>query len=283
MSKFFNETLKTQKPILSEQGFELAGLRDVETPDEPVELRVVEPDPVLTELDQTTKINVPDSMLLATKFLGSHSLQSAEEAYRALRTRLVRLCSARDFRSIIVTSSIAGEGKTQTSFNLALCCSQLNDMRVLLVDGDIRTGGLTRSLAAVSFPGLADILSGGCDEESAVLQTNHPNLYVCGSGSTALSPAELYAGRRWQEFIAWSKESFQLVIIDSPPIMTLSDVELMTAGCDGVLLTVRARHTRRDVLQRFANQLDAKKFLGIIYNFSEGPHHKYHYSGNKER
>jgi capsular exopolysaccharide synthesis family protein len=283
MSKFFNETLKVQKPTLSEQGFELAGLKDIETPDEPAEVRVAEPDTVLPELDKTTKINIPECMLLSAKFQGSPSLQSAEEAYRALRTRLFRLSATRDLRSIIVTSSIAAEGKTLTSFNLALCCSQLNDMHVLLVDGDIRTGGLTRSLGSLPRPGLADILSGGCDAEAAVFESNHSNLYVCGSGSTALSPAELYAGRRWQEFIAWCKESFQLVLVDSPPIMTLSDVELMTAACDGVLLTVRARHTRREVLQRFANQLDAKKFIGIVYNFSEGPHHKYHYSGNRER
>ncbi len=283
MSKFFNETLKAQNPSLSEQRFELAGLKDIETPEEPADLKGIEPAISLPELDSSTRVNVPGSMLLPAKFQGSHSLQSAEEAYRALRTRLFCLCSARDLRSIIITSSVAGEGKTLTSFNLALCCSQLNDMRVLLIDGDIRTGGLTRSLRALALPGLADVLTGDCEAESAVFETNHPNLYVCGSGSTMLSPAELYAGRRWQEFIGWCKESFQLVLVDSPPIMTLSDVELMTAACDGVLLAVRARHTHRDVLQRFANQIDTKKFLGIVYNFSEGSHHKYQYSGNKER
>lgn len=283
MSKFFNETLRAQKPILSEKGFELAGLKPIETPDEPTDLKTAESAIVGPELDQGSKIQVPDSMLLSAKFQGSHSLQSAEEAYRALRTRLFRMCSTRDLRSIVITSSVAGEGKTLTSFNLALCCSQLNDARVLLIDGDIRTGGLTRSLSSLSRPGLADVLSGACGAESAVFETNHSNFYVCGSGSTALSAAELYAGRRWQEFIAWCRESFELVLVDAPPIMTLSDVELMTAACDGVLLAVRARHTRRDVLHRFASQIDTKKFLGIVYNFSEGLHHKYQYSGNKER
>jgi protein-tyrosine kinase len=283
MSKFFNETLKTQNPILPEQGFQLAGLQDTVARDEQFDLRAVELEPSPSEVDQVKKIDIPESMLLPRKFEGSHSLQSAEEAYRALRTRLFRLSSTRDLRSIIVTSSVPGEGKTLTSFNLALCCSQLKDTRVLLIDGDIRTGGLTRALGSTSSPGLADILSGRCEPEAAVFETNHPNLYVCGAGSTTLSPAELYAGRRWQEFVAWCRESFHLALVDSPPIMTLSDVELMTAACDGVLLAVRARHTRRDVLQKFASQIDAKKLLGIVYNFSEGPHNEYHYSGKKER
>jgi protein-tyrosine kinase len=283
MSKFFNETVKIQNPALPEHGFELAGLQDTLPADEQSDLRDVELEVPPPEVSQVKKLDIPESMLLSRKFEGSHSLQSAEEAYRALRTRLFRLSSTRELRSIILTSSVPGEGKTLTSFNLALCCSQLKDMRVLLIDGDIRTGGLTRSLGSTASPGLADILSGRCDAESAVFETNHPNLSICGAGSTDLSPAELYAGRRWQEFIAWCRGSFHVALVDAPPIMTLSDVELMTAACDGVLLAVRARQTRRDVLQRFASQIDAKKFLGIVYNFSEGPHHKYHYSGTKER
>lgn len=279
MSKFFNETLKRQDPIQHAQGFELAGLQEPVTVEEQPDLGTCELEPAPPEVAQTKKIDIPDAMLLPRKFEGSHSLQSAEEAYRALRTRLFRLRSTMELRSIIVTSSVPGEGKTLTSFNLALCCSQLKDLRVLLIDGDIRTGGLTRALGTVPSSGLADVLSGRCDAESAVCETNHPNLYVCGSGSTTLSPGELYAGKRWQEFISWCKGSFHLVVVDSPPIMTLSDVELMTAACDGVLLAVRARQTRREVLQRFASQIDAKKLLGIVYNFSEGPHHKYHYSG----
>jgi len=164
-----------------------------------------------------------------------------------------------------------------------LCWSQLHDKRVLLLDGDIRTGGLTRLLNFTPLPGLADVLSGRCSPESAVLETNHPNLYVCGSGSTALSPPELYAGHRWHEFIQWCNESFQLVVVDAPPIMNLADVELMTAACDGVLLVVRGRHTRRDVLQKSARQLDAKKLLGVVYNISVGIHHKYYYEAAKEK
>lgn len=279
MSKFFNETVKARIPILPVDGGNLAGLKEVATTDEKPDLKAVEFSHVPPTVDQKKRIEIPESKLLRARFAGSDSLSSAEEGYRALRTRLLRMCSARDLRSIIITSSIPGEGKTLTSFNLAFCCSQLNEMRVLLIDGDIRTGGLSNSLGFASSAGLADVLMGRCDPESAVLETNHPNLFVCGSGTTTLPSAELYAVGRWTEFIRWCRESFKLVLVDSPPIETLSDVELMAGACDGVLFVVRESHTHRDVLQKSAKQIDATKFLGIVYNVSDGPQHKNYDAG----
>jgi protein-tyrosine kinase len=276
MSKFFNETMKVRNPIAPEQVFDFPRLEEIETVVVPeTDSKAAESVPIPAQVGESRKISIPESALLLARFQGSNSLQSLEEAFRALRTRLLRICSARHLRSIIVTSAVPGEGKTLTALNLAMCCSQLHDMRVLLIDGDIRTGELTHSLGLPPSPGLAEVLSGGCDRESAVKETNHANLFVCSSGSTTLPPAELYAGNRWQEFVQWCRESFNLVVIDSPPIMSLSDVELMTAACDGVLMVVRAGHTRRDVLQKSASQIDAKKLLGAVYNFSEGSHHKY--------
>jgi capsular exopolysaccharide synthesis family protein len=286
MSKFFNDTMKSRQPSAAEQGFTIAGLQE-EIPADVAIPEVMQPvqqaEPILPPMQEVQKVEIPASRLLPERFAGSESLKSAEESYRALRTRLMRLTAAKNLKSIVITSSVPGEGKTLTSLNLALCCSQLHDMRVLLVDGDIRTGGLTRSLGFTSHAGLAEVLSGKSDAESAILETNHPNLYVCGAGSSATPAPELYAGQAWAEFIAWSKESFSLVIVDSPPIMTMADVELMTAACDGALMVVRARHTRRDELQKSAGQIDAKKLLGIIYNAAEGARHNYYYAGPKDK
>lgn len=283
MSKFFDETLKSRNAMESGQGFSIAGLHEAVTTEEQIAPTVAEPVCPQVESEEIKRVEIPASRLLPAQFAGSNSLNSAEESYRALRTRLLRLTSERDLRSIVITSAIPGEGKTLTSLNLALCCSQLHDMRVLLIDGDIRTSALTRILGLASHPGLAEALSGQCSPEAVALETNHPNLYVCGSGSTALPPPELYAGQNWQEFMTWCKESFTLVILDSPPIMTMADVELMTAACDGVLIVVRARHTGRDELQKAAGQIDSKKLLGIIYNATEEARHNYYYAGSKEK
>jgi protein-tyrosine kinase len=282
MSKFFDQTAKLRNSALGEQSFDVAGLGEVATVEEQINPEAIDFSDELRGIEPNAKVEILESKLLPAKFEGSAALKSAAESYLALRTRLMRLHSTRALRSVVVTSSIPGEGKTLTSFNLALCCSQLPDFRVLLIDGDIRTAGLSKSLGFSSLPGLADALSGKCSPESAVLETNRSNLFVCAAGSAAEPPAELYAGHRWQEFIRWCTESFSLVLVDSPPIIALADVELMMAACDGALWVVRARHTHRDVLQKAASQMDTKKVVGIVYNNSETTQNNYYSATTKE-
>src|ERR1700758_3847668 len=99
MSKFFDETLKTRNPGGPELGFNLAGMEEVESADEQINL-TDRSDPSRQEAAQSRRVEIPHSMLLPSQFQGSDSLQSAEEAYRGLRTRLLRLCSARNLRTI---------------------------------------------------------------------------------------------------------------------------------------------------------------------------------------
>jgi protein-tyrosine kinase len=283
MSKFFNETTKGKQARLQDQGVNLESLEDFGTEKEQTRsheqtdvAQAVSVAPAILE-EAPQKVTLPQSIFLSAQFSGSEAIRSAEESYRVLRTRLLRLSSSREFRSTVITSSVQGEGKTLTSLNLALSCCQLQNTRVLLVDGDIRTARLTQAIGIAS-EGLADVLSGRCDPQSAILETNQPNLFVCGAGFSAHPPAELYAGGEWREFIEHCRDHFDLVLIDAPPVLNLSDVELMTAACDGVLLVVRASHTRRDMLQKVASQIEPKKLIGLVYNFSEGPHHKYYYA-----
>jgi len=276
MSKFFNETLKARNGVLPAEGF---------NPTEAAESTQISP---LAEesglsngddrLAQCRKIVVPIAKMVREQFKGSDSLESADESYRALRTRLMRLRLDRGMRSIILTSSIQGEGKTHISMNLAHCCAQLHEMRVLLIDGDFRSCGLSRALNLPSSPGLGEILSGDSENDQAIVATDNPNLYLLSAGMAALPPAELFAGRRWQEFIQWCSENFDFVLVDSPPILNLADVELMAAACDGVVIVVRALHTKRELLQKSASQVDAKKLLGLVYNGVEnGSRYGYSY------
>jgi len=204
-------------------------------------------------------------------------VEPAEESYRALRTRLLRLRATQGLRSVMVTSATQGEGKTLTALNLALSCAQLHDMRVLLIDGDIRSRGLTQSLGLPSSPGLADVLSGQCTAAKAIVVTDMPNLYVASCGSPSMPPAELFASRRWQDFIGWCNESFKVILVDAPPVLNLADADLMAAACDGVLMVVRARYAQRAVLRRSAGQIDPKKLLGVVYNAVESGANRYHY------
>lgn len=188
------------------------------------------------------------------------------EAYRALRTRLIRAQGAAGVRSILISSASQNEGKTLTSLNLALCWTQLPDARILLVDGDLRTRGLSMLFGCPPGPGLSDILSGHTQYAEGILATQWPNLHVLGAGSVQESPAELYSSPKWNEFIGWCGESFKVVLVDAPPILPLTDFELMSAGCDGVLVIVRALSTQREQLEKAKKILDPNKILGVVLN-----------------
>src|SRR5208337_3210777 len=196
MSKFFDESLKSLTSAEALENPKVASVPDLG------ELTAAAPkDPTKdisdSRLEQCGKIEIPLAEVFRAQFQGSKKLEAAEESYRALRTRLFHLRSAQGFRSLVVTSAVQGEGKTLTSLNLALCCAQLNDMRILLVDSDIRSAGLSKKLALPEENGLSDVLSGRCKPEEAVFSTDVPNLYVLGAGAGSAAPAELFADHRW--------------------------------------------------------------------------------------
>ena len=278
MSKFFNETLKMRNGVFQEAVSKQADFQEL------VEAAFSPNTPSValggTWLDDCRKIENPLTELLSAQFRGSESVESVLESYRALRTRLLKI-SQEGLKSVIITSASQGEGKTFTSLNLASCCAQLHEMRVLLIDGDIRSRGLSRRLQSLSAPGLSEVLAGQCDPENAILATDIPNLYVLSAGSPTIPSAELFAGPGWQEVIDRYNQTFKLVIVDSPPVSHLADVELMTVACDGVLMVVRALQTKRDVLLKTATQIDPKKLLGVVYNAAESTSNMYQYPSHK--
>jgi protein-tyrosine kinase len=279
MSKYFDQTVKVRggvAPVVE------APTPELPKADPPAGRAPMPPEKLAKAETQAGEafgsLELPLSNILKNKFSGSDSLEPVMESYRVLRTRLLRLRSSRELRSVVITSAVQGEGKTLTSLNLAMCCAQLHDMRVLLIDADIRSCGLTRLIGSPAVPGLAEVLAGTSSPEKAILSTDVPNLYVLASGKPEMPPAELLASGRFQELLNWCNEKFRLVMLDSPPILNLPDMEMITAACDGALMVVRAQKTPRDVLQRSASQIDPKKLLGVVYNAAEGAHHYYTYS-----
>jgi len=286
MSKFFDQTQRAQDWSTREG---LAKKLDVHQMLESVKDTLREADAVGTEmsenrLGQCRKLMLPrpaDGPTLISRGEANHL---ASEAYRALRTRLLRQQVTSGIRSVVIASALPGEGKTLTAMNTALCCAQLHDYPVLLIDGDLRTRGLSKLLAAPAGPGLAEILSGRAQYSDAILATDQQNLHVLPAGTPVGSPPELFAGSRWKDFIGWCAETFKFVLVDAPPILGLSDFDLMAGGCDGVLVVVRANQTKRVLLRKAAGQVDPKKFLGAVYNAAQTDvnRHYYHayYSGN---
>src|SRR5271167_2858046 len=131
------------------------------------------------------------------------STHGAFEAYRALRTKLVRFQSSEGIRSVVVTSAEAGEGKTVSVVNLALSLAQLPSQRVLVIDADLRTAGLSTATGAVETPGLAEVLAGQAPFEAALAETNVRNFYIVGAGEAKLPAGDLFAGPKFKDFIGW--------------------------------------------------------------------------------
>lgn len=264
MSKLFDRIRKSQGDVSlgSPQADQLVEVAQIAGGTEAV------PDGGSAHYDLTgcRKVRLPKNSDAALIFQSQKGSTHAAEAYRALRTRVMRLQATGGIRSIVIGSALPGEGKTITSLNLAMCCAQLHEMKVLVIDADLRTRGLTKLLGYPAAPGLAEAIVGKADYESAILSTDVPNLYVLAAGETSVAPPELFASAQWKEFISWCSRSFKLVLVDAPPILSLSDFDLITQPCDGCLVVVRAHRTPRALLKNAASQIDTKKLLGVVYN-----------------
>jgi capsular exopolysaccharide synthesis family protein len=207
---------------------------------------------------------------------------AAVDCYRSLRTKLLRLMKAQELRSVVISSANPAEGKTLSTFNLGLSFAKLSGQKILLVDSDLRTGGLTGLLGARTEPGLSDVLNSEVAFESAVLATNVENLYVVTAGLTASRSSEAFASDVWKQFINWTTQHFTIVLVDAPPILPMADFDLITAACHGALLVVRALQTSRESLSKAAKQIDSKKFLGTVINEAAPPSKYSHYRYGSE-
>jgi len=277
MSKYFDSTRHADNRI---------GARSASNPVEVQEMLEVVTEATgavkgmpVSRLEGCRKLRLPTSSDSRLIFPRNDIAAAALESYRALRTRLLRLQSAQGLRSIVTTSAMAGEGKTLTTMNLALCCAQLHDFRVLVIDSDLRTHGLTHLVGNPPGPGLGDILSGLKNYDDAIQSTDNPNLFVLTGGSSSTPAPELFARSQWKELMGWCGETFRLVLVDSPPVLMVADFEQIVGACDGVLVVVRALQTPREMLKRMALRVDPKKLLGAVFNGAASDEENYYVMG----
>lgn len=267
MSKFFNETQKASQQAQKQLANQDLDIRQMlENLKQGTQPRSMVAD---VRLQECSKVQIGNGNAARLVLGQDEWTQAALEAYRGLRTKLMRMQSESGLRSMAITSCVPNEGKTLTAMNLALCYSQLPDQRVLVIDADLRTKGLTEVLGQQDKAGLAEVLTGQVTTDSAVLGTNHNNLFVLPAGSISKPAAEHFTGERWSEVVGWCSETFKVIIVDTPPVRPMADFDLISAACDGIVMVVRANHTEREVLEKTAKVLDAKKFLGVVLNAAE--------------
>lgn len=210
------------------------------------------------------------------------------EAYRSVRTNLLFSTPGRPPRTILVTSSQAGEGKTVTVINLAVSLA-LSGSRVLVLDADLRNPGCHRPMRVSRTPGLSNVLTGQCSLEDVLVATpvlngnarsNGHGLFVLPAGEAAPNPAELLGSEVMSELLAELKERFDFVLVDSPPVLPVTDSVVVATKTDGVLFVVRSGEWGSDVIQKAIAQLAAVRahLLGVVLNCVDFTRGGYSYS-----
>jgi non-specific protein-tyrosine kinase len=195
----------------------------------------------------------------------SAPLTLAVEPYRNLRTNVQFLGLERTVRSIQVTSTRPGEGKSTTAANLAVVLAQ-SGANVVLVDADLRKPGLHRLFAIDGSNGLANNLAG--DPMELTIQRITDQLWVIVGGPVPPNPSELLSGRRMEAFSEELSRRFDYVIFDSAPILAVSDATALARRVDGVLLVAQAKRVSLPQLRESLTHLErvGAPLLGIVLN-----------------
>ncbi len=214
-------------------------------------------------------------------FGSDSSSPHAAEQFRTLRSRLYQIRATQNLRTLLMTSSVPGEGKTFVTTNLAQSIVRQPDRRALIIDGDLRCARLHVPLGAPSSPGLSDYLRGEVDEFAVIQHGQEGNLCFIAGGSEVSDPSELLSNGRLKKLLDRVSPVFDWVIIDSPPCLPVADATILANFCDGILLVVRAGSTASEVAQRACQELKGRNVVGVVLNAVEQSHMygSYYYQG----
>ena len=188
------------------------------------------------------------------------------EEFRTLRSRLHQMREKQPLKKVLVTSSLPKEGKSFVAANLAQAMVRQHGRRVLLIDGDLRAARLHLALGTALTPGLAEYLLGEADECGIMQRGTMENLFFIPAGRSTSHPAELIANGRLKILLGRVESLFDWIVIDSPPVVPVSDAGLMSNHCDGVLMVVRSTATPSDIARKARAEFDDKLLLGVVLN-----------------
>ncbi|MDF2711873.1 MAG: Non-specific protein-tyrosine kinase [Nonomuraea muscovyensis] len=193
---------------------------------------------------------------------------SRAEAFRSLRTNLQFIGVDRQPKSLVITSCLPNEGKSSTSSNLAITLAQAG-WRVILVDGDLRRPRIPDYLGIEGGVGLTDVLIGRARLDEVVQVWGEPRLHVLPSGQIPPNPSELLASQGMRQVLDQLTTDFDMVIIDAPPLLPVTDAATLSAVCDGTMLVARYGRTRQEHIQRGTELLESinARIVGTVLNF----------------
>jgi capsular exopolysaccharide synthesis family protein len=221
---------------------------------------------------------------LDTRSYDTYSLGIAAEAYRTLRTSVLLSTAGGPPKTILVTSGQPGEGKTTTTINTAISLAQLG-ASVLVIDADLRRPTTHKVLGVNQTAGLSTYLSSDTEVDKLITKLEIPNLSLLPCGPIPPNPSELISSEKMKQLLGALSQRFDHILIDSPPLIHVTDPVILSTMVDGVILVVRGGKSTRDVV-RFARQELTRvgsKVFGVVLNSldlkKEGYDYYYGYGG----
>lgn len=245
----------TQGGVESQPSLVDAVSRKTETPSVPSADRLMISSPI--------EINNP--MLVAMR----EKNDVVSEEYRKLRSLVVKLTKSEQFdNTLMVTSTISGEGKTLTALNLAISLAKEYDHTVLLVDTDLRRPSVHKFLGIEPEAGLIQCLRDGVPLSDVLIKTGIGKLVVLPAGGTLEEPVEFLSSSRMKEIIQELKNRYpdRYVIFDTPPMLPFADAQVLKDSVDATIFVVRERLAKLQHVKKIFNSLQDSNLLGVVYN-----------------
>ncbi len=203
------------------------------------------------------------------------------EQYRTIRTNIQFKMKSKNFQTLVITSSGAGEGKSTTSANLAVVFAN-SGIKTLLVDADLRKPTVAKTFSLPNFEGFSTLL-GDYEKRIEDVSQKFPvdNLTIMTSGPKPPNPSEMLGSARMNKVIQEMRAKYELIIFDMPPVAAVTDAQIMASKVDGTILLVREAITLKNSLKKSLNLLNVvdANLLGIVYNGSSRAKNQGYYYG----
>jgi tyrosine-protein kinase Etk/Wzc len=199
------------------------------------------------------------------------------ELFKGLRAKVEHKMDTLNLRTLALSSAVTGEGKTLTAIHLAANMASTGRKRVVLVDMDLRKSSIARELKMPPHPGLSEFLTGAVPKEKLIRSSTVPGLSVVVGGRTHASPADMLAGEKFRFLLRELREQFDLVILDTPPILAVPDALTISELVDAFILLFRFSHTPHTLFRQAIDELGEIKIMGVVLNCEEKKSDKYYH------
>ncbi|MDD5530590.1 MAG: polysaccharide biosynthesis tyrosine autokinase [bacterium] len=226
-------------------------------------------DPSIKEIEDVEKAKIPiiGAVPFSSNPIVKDSISPLAEAYNKLRVNLKFSKAGTKLRSVVISSCNAGEGKSTISSNIGIIYAKM-DVKAIIIEADLRKPSLHKIFKIHSKIGLSNYLVGEVEEKEIIQSTHEENLSIIPAGHIPPNPGELIDSERMRTLVAGLKERYDIVIIDSPPLVSCADGFLLGTIADGVIVVIELGKTQRAALSQMVSSFRSTgaSFLGVIPN-----------------